>query len=230
MARAYSVDIRTRVVGVVAYGVSRRGTAERFAVGPSSAVRWKKQELELELEMGSVTPKSQSGDRRSGKIEGHADWLIAHVYCLEETWASTAMTRPRGCCPKGERLHVGVPHGHWKTTTLICCLGINGMVAHVVYDGPINREVFVAYVEQFLVPVLVPGDIVIMDNLPAHKGDVVGDAIATAGATLRFLPPCSLDLSPIENAFSKLKAGLKKTATRTITSMQAKRHRDRKTL
>jgi hypothetical protein len=137
-------------------------------------------------------------------------WQVAHVSCLEETWASTAMTRPRGCCPKGERLHVGVPHGHWKTTTLICCLGINGMVGRVVYDGPINREVFMAYVEQFLVPVLVPGDIVIMDNLPAHKGDVVGDAIATAGATLRFLPPCSPDLNPIENAFSKLKADLKK--------------------
>ncbi len=143
----------------------------------------------------------------------------AHVYCLDETWASTAMTRPRGRCPKGERLHVGVPHGHWKTTTLICCLGINGMVAPVVYDGPINREVFVAYVEQFLVPVLVPGDIVIMDNLPAHKGDVIRDAIAAAGATLRFLPPYSPDLNPIENAFSKLKAGLKKTEARTITKL-----------
>jgi transposase len=104
------------------------------------------------------------------------------------------------------------------------------MVARVVYYGPINREVFVAYVEQFLAPVLTPGDIVIMDNLPAHKGDVVGDAIATAGATLRFLPPCSPDLNPIENAFSKLKADLKKTAARKITSMQAARHRDRKAL
>ena len=143
----------------------------------------------------------------------------AHVYCLDETWASTAMTRPRGRCPKGERLHVGIPHGHWKTTTLVCCLGINGMVAPMVYDGPINRVVFVAYVEQFLVPVLTPDDIVIMDNLPAHKGDLIRKAIETTGATLRFLPPYSPDLNPIENAFSKLKAGLKKIAARTVTSL-----------
>jgi transposase len=138
------------------------------------------------------------------------------VYFIDETWASTAMTRPRGRCVKGERLHVGVPHGHWKTTTLVCAIGINGMVAPMVFDGPINREVFLAYVEQFLAPVLKPGDIVIMDNLPAHKGDAIRNAIAAAGAHLRFLPPYSPDLNPIENAFSKLKAALKKIAARTI--------------
>ena len=93
------------------------------------------------------------------------------------------------------------------------------MVAPMVYDGPINRVVFVAYVEQFLVPVLKPGDIVIMDNLAAHKGDLIRKAIEAAGATLRFLPPYSPDLNPIENAFSKLKAGLKKIAARTVTSL-----------
>lgn len=143
----------------------------------------------------------------------------AHVYFLDETWASTAMTRARGRCPKGERLNVGVPHGHWKTTTLVCCIGIKGIVAAMVLDGPINREAFLAYIEQFLMPVLKPGDIVIMDNLPAHKGDAVREAIEAAGARLRYLPPYSPDLNPIENAFSKLKAGLKKIAARTITHL-----------
>ena len=129
------------------------------------------------------------------------------------------MTRARGRCPKGERLNVGVPHGHWKTTTLVCCIGIKGIVAAMVLDGPINREAFLAYIEQFLMPVLKPGDIVIMDNLPAHKGDAVREAIEAAGARLRYLPPYSPDLNPIENAFSKLKAGLKKIAARTITHL-----------
>ena len=112
-----------------------------------------------------------------------------------------------------------IPHGHWKTTTLVSAIGIGGMVAPLVYDGPINRDAFIAYVEQFLVPVLTPGDIVIMDNLPAHKGDAIRNAIEAAGAELRFLPPYSPDLNPIENAFSKLKAGLKKIAARTITHL-----------
>ena len=129
------------------------------------------------------------------------------------------MTRARGRCPKGERLNVGVPHGHWKTTTLVCCIGTKGIVAPMVLDGPINREAFLAYIEQFLMPVLKPGDIVIMDNLPAHKGDAVREAIEAAGARLRYLPPYSPDLNPIENAFSKLKAGLKKIAARTITHL-----------
>ena len=143
----------------------------------------------------------------------------ARVFFLDETWASTAMTRPRGRCAKGHRLNVGVPHGHWKTTTLVCCIGINGVIAPMVLDGPINREAFLAYAGQFLAPALKPGDIVIMDNLPAHKGEAVRSAIEASGATLRFLPPYSPDLNPIENAFSKLKAGLKKIAARTITHL-----------
>lgn len=119
----------------------------------------------------------------------------------------------------GERLHAGVPQGHWKTTTLICCIGLAGIVAPMVLDGPINRDAFLAYVEQFLVPVLKPGDIVIMDNLPAHKGDAIRQVIEAAGAELRFLPPYSPDLNPIENAFSKIKAALKKIAARTINNL-----------
>ena len=129
------------------------------------------------------------------------------------------MTRACGRTARGERLNVGVPHGHWKTTTLVCAMGINGIIAPMVLDGPINRDAFLAYVEQFLAPALKPGDVVIMDNLPAHKGEAVRKAVEASGAELRFLPPYSPDLNPIENAFSKLKAGLKKIAARTIAKL-----------
>jgi transposase len=129
------------------------------------------------------------------------------------------MTRACGRTARGERLNVGIPHGHWKTTTLVCAMGLKGIIAPMVLDGPINRDAFLAYVEQFLAPALKPGDIVIMDNLPAHKGDAVRRAVEASGAELRFLPPYSPDLNPIENAFSKLKAGLKKIAARTITQL-----------
>lgn len=129
------------------------------------------------------------------------------------------MARQRGRCLKGERLNVGIPHGHWKTTTFVAGLRTSGMMAPMVLDGPINREAFVAYVKQFLAPELKPGDIVIMDNLPAHKGVEVRDAIEAVGAELRYLPPYSPDFNPIENSFSKIKAALRKTAARTMTGL-----------
>jgi transposase len=126
------------------------------------------------------------------------------------------MARQRGRIQKGERLKVGIPHGHWKTTTFVAGLRLTGMVAPLVLDGPINREAFVAYIEQVLVLGLKPGDFVIMDNLPSHKGNQVREAIEAAGAFLLYLPPYSPDLNPIENAFSKIKAHLRKAAQRTI--------------
>lgn len=129
------------------------------------------------------------------------------------------MARQRGRTRKGERLKVGIPHGHWKTTTFVAGLRLTGMVAPLVLDGPINREAFVAYIEQALVPGLKPGDIVIMDNLPSHKGNQVRDAIEAAGASLLYLPPYSPDLNPIENAFSKIKAHLRKAAQRTMDGL-----------
>ena len=129
------------------------------------------------------------------------------------------MARQRGRSAKGARLHVGIPHGHWKTTTFVAGLRSSGMVAPMALDGPINREVFVAYVEQILVTTLKPGDIVIMDNLPAHKGAQVRDAIEAVGAELRYLPPYSPDFNPIENSFSKIKANLRKAASRTMTDL-----------
>jgi transposase len=126
------------------------------------------------------------------------------------------MARRYGRAPRGQRLRAAIPHGHWKTTTFVAGLRITGMTAPLVFDGPINARVFEAYVEQFLAPTLRPGDIVIMDNLSSHKGPKVGELIQAAGASLRYLPPYSPDFNPIEKAFAKLKAHLRKAAERTV--------------
>jgi transposase len=134
---------------------------------------------------------------------------------IDETWAKTNMTRLRGRAPRGQRLIDKTPHGHWKTTTLIAALGIEGMRCSTVVDGAVNGDVFEAFVEQVLVPELRAGDIVIMDNLSSHKRERVRTLIASAGAKLRFLPPYSPDLNPIEMVFSKIKQALRSLACRT---------------
>ena len=116
-------------------------------------------------------------------------------------------------------LRAAIPHGHWKTTTFVAGLRLSGMAAPMVLDGPINRDAFQAYVDHILVPELSPGDVVIMDNLGSHKGPAVRAAIEAAGASLLYLPPYSPDFNPIENAFSKLKALLRKAAERTIDGL-----------
>ena len=131
------------------------------------------------------------------------------------------MARSHGRCPRGERLRAGIPHGHWKTTTFLAGLRCDGMIAPLVLDGPINREAFEAYVEQILVPELRPGDIVIMDNLGSHKGPRVRQAIEDAGCGLLFLPPYSPDFNPIEKAFAKIKAHLRKAAERSVQGLWA---------
>jgi transposase len=140
---------------------------------------------------------------------------------IDETWASTNMARRHGRAPQGERLRAGVPHGHWKTTTFLAGLRLTGMVAPMVLDGPINHDAFTAYVEQFLVPELAPGDVVVMDNLGSHKAPAIRAAIEAAGARLLYLPPYSPDFNPIENAFARLKALLRKAAERTIDGLWA---------
>ena len=134
---------------------------------------------------------------------------------IDETGASTKMARRYGRAPRGERCRASVPHGHWKTTTFVGALRLAGMTAPMVLDGAMHGAAFLAYVEQVLAPTLVPGDIVVMDNLPAHKPTAVRRAIEATGAELRLLPPYSPDFNPIEMAFSKLKAFLKKAAART---------------
>jgi len=138
---------------------------------------------------------------------------------IDETGASTKMARRYGRAPRGQRCRAPVPHGHWKTTTFVGALRLHGMTAPMVLDGAMHGAAFLAYVEQVLVPTLGPGDIVVMDNLPAHKPVAVRHAIEAAGAELRFLPPYSPDFNPIEMAFSKLKAFLKKIAARTVDEL-----------
>lgn len=129
------------------------------------------------------------------------------------------MARLRGRAKRGERCRASVPHGHWKTTTFTAGLRLNGLTAPMLLDGPMKGAAFLAYAEQVLAPTLAPGDIVIMDNLPAHKITGVREAIEKAGANLLFLPPYSPDFNPIEMAFSKLKALLRKAAARSIDSL-----------
>ena len=138
---------------------------------------------------------------------------------IDETWASTKMARTHGRALRGERLRSPIPHGHWKTTTFVAALRNSGMVAPMVLDGPINGVAFQAYIDQVLVPEIRPGDIVIMDNLGSHKGPGVRAAIEAAGASLLYLPPYSPDFNPIENAFAKLKAMLRKAAARTVEGL-----------
>ena len=129
------------------------------------------------------------------------------------------MARRFGRAPKGERLRAAVPHGHWKTTTFVAGLRLEGLVAPFVFDGPINAVSFEAYVEQFLVPELKAGDIVVMDNLSSHKRPKVAALIEAAGASLLYLPPYSPDFNPIEKLFAKLKALLRKAAEPTIDGL-----------
>jgi transposase len=139
---------------------------------------------------------------------------------LDETATSTNMVRVCGRCPRGERLVGYAPHGHWKTMTLVAGLRCDGMVAPLVVDGAINGATFLAYVEQCLAPTLAPGDIVVMDNLAAHKVAGVAEAIEAVGAKLGYLPQYSPDLNPIEKAFSKIKALLRKAAERTVPALR----------
>ncbi len=129
------------------------------------------------------------------------------------------MARRYGRAPRGERLRAAIPHGHWKTTTFVAGLRLKGIVAPLVFDGPINAQVFEAYVEQFLAPALRPGDIVVMDNLSSHKAPQIRPLIEAAHATLLYLPPYSPDFNPIEKMFSKLKAFLRKVAERTVDGL-----------
>ena len=139
----------------------------------------------------------------------------ARFVFLDETATATNMARRYGRCPASARLVAAVPHGHWRSTTFIAGLRQSGIVAPLVLDGPITGPAFRAYIEQFLAPALAPGDVVVLDNLAAHKVAGVRPALAAAGASLLYLPPYSPDFNPIEQLFAKLKALLRKAATRT---------------
>jgi transposase len=129
------------------------------------------------------------------------------------------MTRLRGRAPRGERLVAKAPHGHWVTTTLVAALDISGVRCSMQIEGAIDADSFQAFIEHVLAPKLAPGDIVVMDNLPSHKGARVRRLIEARGAALVFLPPYSPDFNPIELAFSKIKQALRSLGARTKTAL-----------
>jgi transposase len=147
------------------------------------------------------------------KYQGRLD--PRRLVFIDETWAKTNMAPLRGWAPRGRRLDAKVPYGHWRTMTFLAALRYDRIDAPCVLDQPINGQSFAQYVEQFLLPTLSPGDIVIMDNLGSHKRPAVRKAIRAAGAKLLFLPPYSPDLNPIEQVFAKLKHLMRKAAERT---------------
>lgn len=140
---------------------------------------------------------------------------------LDETGAATNMARARGRCSRGERLKAKIPHGHWKTSTFLAGLRHDTLTAPFVIDQPMDGTIFHTYVEQCLAPTLTAGDIVIMDNLPAHKVAGIREAIEAKGAKLLYLPPYSPVVNPIEQLFAKFKAALRKAAKRTIPTLWA---------
>jgi transposase len=154
------------------------------------------------------------------------DWLSVRsgfdanrLVFIDETWASTNMTRRYGRSPEGKRLVCAVPHGHWKTTTFVAALRATGLTAPMVIDGAMTGDLFVAYVKQVLVPTLRVGDVVVLDNLVCHKRAAAQEAIKEAGCQILYLPPYSPDMNPIELAFSKLKRLLRSAQKRTVDGL-----------
>ena len=156
--------------------------------------------------------------RRLAWLESQPDLDPRRLVFIDETGASTKMARLRGRSKRGQRCRAAVPHGHWKTTTFTAGLRRDGLTAPMLLDGPMNGVAFLAYVEQVLVPTLVPGDQVIMDNLPAH-GLRRQTGNRGGGRDTSALPPYSPDFNPIEQAFAKLKALLRKAAARTVDDL-----------
>lgn len=156
---------------------------------------------------------------RAAWIAAQPDLDPARLVFIDETGTSTNMARLRGRAQRGRRVVGRVPWGHWKILTFVAGLRHDAITAPFVIDRAMTRAIFVEYLRQCLVPTLAPGDIVVMDNLPAHKGEMVRQIIEGAGAELRYLPPYSPDLNPIEQAIAKLKAHLRKAQERSIDAL-----------
>lgn len=144
---------------------------------------------------------------------------VHRLVFLDETGTTTKMTRLRGRARVGARLRAKAPFGHWGTQTFIAGLRSDGLTAPWVVDKPMNRVIFETYIKTQLAPTLKPGDVVILDNLPAHKSEKAATVLKECGAWFLFLPPYSPDLNPIEMAFAKLKANLRRIGARTIDAL-----------
>lgn len=156
---------------------------------------------------------------RKAWLEAQPGMQVEKLVFIDETWASTSMTRRYGRAPRGQRCVGSAPHGHWKTTTFVGGLRHDRLTAPMVVGEPMDGEMFLAWVQRFLCPTLEPADIVILDNLSSHKVAGVRPAIEARGATLLYLPPYSPDLNPIEKLFAKLKALLRRAAKRSVEEL-----------
>lgn len=163
---------------------------------------------------------------RPDVVESRQQWRAAQEHLppdkavfIDETWAKTNMTRTHGRSPLGTRLIEKVPSGRWETTTFLGAMRAEGFIAPLTVEGAINGALFLAWIQQHLAPALRPGDIVVMDNLSSHKVAGVREAIEAVGAELRYLPPYSPDLNPIELAFAKFKKLLRDGAERTVDKL-----------
>lgn len=159
--------------------------------------------------------------RRRDWFDGQLVLDPSRLIFIDETGANTKMARLRERSLRGERCRASIPHGHWNTTTFTAGIRIDGLVAPFVLEGATDADAFRAYVSSVLVPELSPGEVVMMDNLATHKVDGVRQAIEDAGARILYLPPYSPDFNPIEKAFAKLKALLRKAAARTRDDLWA---------
>jgi transposase len=147
------------------------------------------------------------------------DVALKDVVVLDESYATTTFTRLRGRCPRNQRLRASVPHGHWKTLTLIAAITVQGILVGATIDAATDADVFRVFIQEVLVPALKPGMVVVMDNLAAHKVTGIRESIESAGCRLAYLPPYSPDLSPIENVWSKVKQLLRTSAAREVPTL-----------
>ena len=158
---------------------------------------------------------------RDAWFEQFADVRVDQLVFLDEFGATTTMQRTHGRAPRGERVASAVPHGHWKILSTIAAMTVRGMTASATFDGATDADTFVAFVREGLVPTLAAGQVVVLDNLSAHKAAAVRDLVESAGATLLPLPPYSPDLNPIELAISKIKTVLRKLARRSVDGVMS---------
>jgi transposase len=148
-----------------------------------------------------------------------ATWVVTHLKCIDESGVHLGLTRLWGRAAPGERVVDAVPSHAGQHWTLLAAIGLTGLEAPWLLDGAVDRKAFEVYVKQVLAPTLVPGDIVVMDNLPAHKGTVIQSAITARGARIEFLPPYSPDFNPIEECWSKIKTILRTAKARTLDEL-----------
>jgi transposase len=184
-------------------------------LSPTLGSALKKSLRASEQDRPDVARRRRQWTQHQGKVDP------TRLVFIDETWVKTNMTRTHGRCLRGQRLVAKVPHGHWKTLTFVAALRCDGIVAPCVLRQPVNAVSFHAWVRQFLLPTLRPGDVVVMDNLGSHKRQAIRAAIRAAGAHLLFLPAYSPDLNPIEQVFAKLKALLRKADARSVEEVEA---------